>query len=144
MNLFIDTSSLIKLYHEEGGSSQLRQYFEEHADSEVLLSRLTELEFASALWKKVRTKELSVLECKEVLNYFQIDSKNYNWIDINPDIVNTAQALLSVYGEKGLRTLDSIQFATALTLKSYNCMNLVSDKLLSDFLKAENLDVFYS
>jgi hypothetical protein len=45
------------------------------------------------------------------------------------------------YGGSGLRTLDSLQLATALTLKDEECVFLTSDKLSQTFLRKEKLHV---
>ena len=45
------------------------------------------------------------------------------------------------YGSHGLRTLDSLQLATALTLKNEECVFLTSDKLLKTLLEKEKLNV---
>ena len=45
------------------------------------------------------------------------------------------------YGEKGLRTLDSIQLASALSVKGEGCVYASADELLVSFYRAENLEV---
>ena len=59
MKIFLDTSSLIKLYHFESGTDYLDQIFEEYIISEIFLSDIAKVEFNSAIWKKVRTKDLT-------------------------------------------------------------------------------------
>lgn len=55
MRLFLDTSSLFMLYHEEEGSLAVERLFTDHKVTAVFLSELTKIEFASTVWKKVRT-----------------------------------------------------------------------------------------
>jgi uncharacterized protein len=69
MKLFLDTSSLLKLYHTEEGSDQLLgKVFE--ADVIYLLT-LAQLGFRSALWKKVRTQEVTKEQCLAVIGLFE-------------------------------------------------------------------------
>lgn len=59
MKICQDTSSLIKLYHTEPGTKELDAIFETNSVKEVFLSSLIKVEFNSALWKKVRAKDLT-------------------------------------------------------------------------------------
>lgn len=52
MNIFLDTSSLFKLYHREGGTKELENLFNELPISEVSLSEITKIEFSSTVWKR--------------------------------------------------------------------------------------------
>ena len=57
MKAFLDTSSLIKLYHQEEGSDSIMEALSNDVE-EIFLSELAVLEFRSALWKKIRKKEV--------------------------------------------------------------------------------------
>ncbi|GGN05779.1 hypothetical protein GCM10010967_46240 [Dyadobacter beijingensis] len=59
MRIFLDTSSLIKLYHEEQDSEFFKQLIIENPVSSIFLSELARVELLSALWKKQRTGELT-------------------------------------------------------------------------------------
>lgn len=140
MKAFLDTSSLIKLYHQEEGSDFVMETLSKDV-KEIFLSELAVLEFSSALWKKIREKEIKEKAAIEVINCFQHDSDNFQWILLQSDIVASAARLLMKYGSRGLRTLDSLQLATALTLKNEDCVFLTSDKLLRTLLEKEKLHV---
>ncbi len=66
MRIYLDTSSLIKLYHTESGTEELDGIFESNQVQEVFVSSLTKVEFNSALWKKVRTKDLIEIEALDL------------------------------------------------------------------------------
>lgn len=53
MKIFLDTSSLFKLYHEEKGSEELEKLFSQGNITHIYLSELTKVEFTSTIWKKV-------------------------------------------------------------------------------------------
>jgi len=139
MKIFLDTSSLVKLYHEEEGTSELLATLSKGVD-EMWLSELAILEFRSALWKKVRTRELQETDAMGVVKCFSSDQNKFHWVTIGPSIVHQAADSFMKYGVNGLRTLDSIQLATALHLKSPDLVCLTSDTLLRSFFLEENLN----
>ena len=112
MNLFLDTSSLYKLYQQEVGSEILDNIFVTHPVETVFLSDLAKVEFASTLWRKVRMRGLTPAQATETEAVFVRDYGRYSFVSIDDGIVKTAGLLIAQYGPQGLRTLDSIQFAT--------------------------------
>lgn len=82
MKIFFDTSSLIKLYHEEVGIDYLDSIFEEFKITRIYLSELAKVEYNSAIMKKVRTKELTENEAKDLINSFENDYYKYPFIDL--------------------------------------------------------------
>ncbi len=141
MKAFLDSSSLIKLYHQEEGSDLVMKTLSSDIRG-IFLSELAILEFRSALWKKIRKKEIEENAAIEVIKCFQNDVDNFQWILLQSDIVESASHLLMKYGNRGLRTLDSLQLAAALTLRDEECIFLTSDKLLHTLFKEERLKVF--
>ncbi len=56
MNLFFDTSALVKLYHKEDGSDYLADFLNQNKDDLVItISDISKIEFHSAFLKRVRT-----------------------------------------------------------------------------------------
>ncbi len=140
MKVFLDSSSLVKLYHSEKGSDIVQDSLLKNVEA-IFLSDIAILEFRSAIWKKVREGTIDEEIAKEVVSCFQDDFNNYQWVKLQFDIIEIASKLLMKYGSKGLRTLDSLQLASALTLKDDDCLFLTSDNLLESFFKEENLKV---
>ncbi|MBI5788999.1 MAG: type II toxin-antitoxin system VapC family toxin [Candidatus Schekmanbacteria bacterium] len=139
MKAFLDTSSLFKLYHEERESEIVLGVLS-NGVTEIFLAETAILEFRSAVWKKVREKQIDESVGMQIVSYFQADYENYQWIRLQPDIINMASNLLMKYGRNGLRTLDSLQLASALSLKDNNeCVFLTSDDLLRSLFKKEDL-----
>ncbi len=80
MNIFLDTSSLIKLYFFEEGTILLETFLSENDINFIFLSEISKLEFESTLWKKVRTKELEEQKAKlqlMLLRTIKINSNLY-------------------------------------------------------------------
>ena len=73
MKLFLDTSSLIKLYYTEEGTAHIDRIFNENQVEEVFLSEISITEFYSAIYKKVRTRDLSLQNANDILTSFNKD-----------------------------------------------------------------------
>lgn len=141
MNIFLDTCSLFKLYHREVGSEDLERLFSAVAISAIFLSDLTKIEFTSTIWKKVRTREITEIQAQTTLALFEADFDKYSFIVTDSLVIEQARLLVSKYGTQGLRTLDSIQLSTAISLRENVGLFCTADKLLHSLLEAENLPV---
>ena len=138
MNLFLDTSSLLKLYHKEEGTNELIRFVTEKIEH-IYLCEIAKIEFSSAIWKKVRTKEFSEEKAKQVIAFFENDFENYNWIPVETSIINSANKLIKQHGNNGLRTLDAIQLACAVLMKNEIDIFKTSDKILNKIFDLEHL-----
>lgn len=139
MKVLLDTSSLLKLYHHEEGTERLLELLSQNIE-EIFLSELAILEFHSAIWKKVRTNEIEVTTAQTVLTFFQNDYVQFQWVRLDSKIIQQGRELLMKYGAGGLRTLDAIQLASALTLKEQpKIYFLTADQLLQSFFEQEGL-----
>lgn len=138
MKAFLDTSSLLKLYHQESGTETLSTAL---AEVEVIyLSELARLEFRSAIWKKVRTQEITSTLANVVIACFEEDYAKFSWIKLDTQAITQAASLLNQYGASGLRTLDAIQLSSALSLKGNNdTVFFTHDKLLKSIFEQEGL-----
>ncbi|HYX08341.1 MAG TPA: type II toxin-antitoxin system VapC family toxin [Bacteroidales bacterium] len=139
MKIFLDTSSLIKLYHFETGTDYLDKIFETNTITEIFLSDLAKVEFVSAIWKKVRTKDLTDTEATNIIASFNNDYDNYSFIDLDSDLVLSARELIDKYGLKGLRTLDSLQLASIINVKSELTFAITADELLRRLIELEGV-----
>ena len=139
MKVFLDTSSLLKLYHHEVGTEKLLNILSQGVE-EIYLSELAILEFHSAIWKKVRTSKIEVVTAKAVITCFQTDYTQFRWIQLDSKVIQLGRELLMKYGTTGLRTLDAIQLASALALKEQpKIYFFTADQLLQSFFEQEGL-----
>ncbi len=83
MKIFLDTSSLFKLYHQEDGTLELENLFSEAKITHVFLSEITKIEFSSTIWKKVRTQEITIEQAIQTLKLFESDFIKYNFVSTN-------------------------------------------------------------
>lgn len=141
MNLFLDTSSLIKLYNKETDTIETENIIIKNKVRAIYLSELTQIEFISAIWKKIRTKELDKKAGLEAIKFFESDIEKYNWIKIDSEIIKSAKNLLIKYGNDSLRSLDAIQLACAIKLKHLLNLYKSSDKILEVLFVKEGLKI---
>ncbi len=139
MKIFLDTSSLFKLYHQEAGTEELEKMFSTVKISHIYLSEIAKVEFTSTVWKKVRTKEITREQAELTLELFQGDFGKYNFVATDSLILEQARNLTSQYGIEGLRTLDSIQLSTCIALSKQVGIFLTADKLLKTLIEREEL-----
>jgi len=139
VKLFLDTSSLIKLYYKEEDTSDLDKIFINYTITTIFLSEISKVEFFSAVYKKARTKTLTSKNADDIIISFSEDEKKYQFIPLNDKIVSLSQKLIKKYGLAGLRSLDALQLASAISIKSSLDIALTSDILLKKFLIDESI-----
>ncbi|NIP37586.1 MAG: type II toxin-antitoxin system VapC family toxin [Candidatus Dadabacteria bacterium] len=139
MNVFLDTSALVKRYHLEKGTKEIDSIFEDSSVS-IYISQLSTVELASTLSRKVREGILDEQAKKIAFEAFLRDYKNKSFkvIFIDKEIIKAATESLITGGSKiALRTLDAIQLECALKLDNDRLLHLVvlSDLKFIDTLK---------
>ncbi|MFI5139820.1 MAG: type II toxin-antitoxin system VapC family toxin [Sphingobacteriales bacterium] len=137
----MDTSSLIKLYHNEEGTDKLDKIFTDNVITEIFISEIAKTEFFSAIYKKRRTKELLLQRANDILNAFTSDEGTYTFVLIKSAIINASQKLIEKHGVAGLRALDSIQLASACSIGNLIDMAISGDKLLNSFFLSEGIPI---
>jgi predicted nucleic acid-binding protein len=141
MKIFLDTSSLFKLYHIETGTKELIEFFKTHTIEAILLAEITKIEFCSVVWKKCRKNEINESLAQTLIDKFESDSIKFTFIDDNVELKESAKHLLEKHWKKGLRTLDSIQLASALSVNSTIDFMFTSDIILSEIAISENIQI---
>ncbi len=116
MHLFIDTSALIKLYHNEKGTERLRNILEENKNNLfITVSKLSITEMHSAFMKKVRANEIEREDAISALDFFKLDLDKFNVTSLNDNLIDVSIDLILNYsGQKNLRSLDSLQLSSAI------------------------------
>ena len=74
------------------------------------------------------------------MDLFESDFGKYTFIVTDSIIIEQARILISKYGLQGLRTLDSIQLATAKSLFQQADIFFTADKLLKSLFEVEGLN----
>jgi uncharacterized protein len=112
--LYLDTSALLPFYREEASSPAVERLLLAQRQP-VLLSRLGELEVASALARWVRLRELAEAQANKVANAFREDLRagRFRLLELEPgDYVRACEWLLA--RKTPLRVLDALHLACAL------------------------------
>ncbi len=141
MKLYLDTSSLFKLYHDESGTQELDNFFSANNIVDIFLSEITKVEYVSAVYKRARMKDLSGSDAEIIIKLFESDLQKYSIIPVNSITLEKAKILIGKYGQDGLRTLDSMQLASAIEVKNIVNKYFTSDQLLHTLFLKENLPV---
>jgi len=85
---FLDTSSVIKLYHSEEGSDRIFQILSQNIQT-IILSEIALLEFRSALWKKARLRDITETAAKNVIACFEQDIDKFQFIRVDSSIIDS-------------------------------------------------------
>jgi uncharacterized protein len=141
MKIFLDTSSLFKLYHKESGTQELMDFFNKNTIEGIFLAELTEIEFSSVIWKKCRKKEIDEKDALTLIEAFEKDSENFNFVSDNHEIKQLAKKMIRKYWNEGLRTLDSIQLASVIMIRDKVDFFFTSDNLLAEIASLEKIKV---
>jgi uncharacterized protein len=111
---FLDTSALVKLYHQEPGTEVVEAWAADEG-VELWISDLSRAEFHSVFMRKVCEAELSVAAVEAVFESFRADlEQRFRVVPLSGDTVEQAVVLLREHGTRhALRTLDALQIAAA-------------------------------
>lgn len=112
MNLYLDTSSLLKLYLEEHSAAATRRLFDE-ADA-IGTSLITYVEARAALARAWRAGRLDQKAYKAALRGFELSWTGFISVDVSESLVRQAGELAERHE---LRGYDAVQLASALVLK---------------------------
>ncbi len=111
MNLFFDTSALVKLFSNEAGSETVKELVTNPANNIYVLD-LALIELQSAVYRKYRNKQIPEENLEKIQNAIEKQMAYFNSIPIGTDIMEEAFDLIKKFGKSfGLRTLDALHIA---------------------------------
>ena len=134
---YFDASALVKRYVRENGSTAVRRLLS--SDTPVM-SRLSEVEVASALVRLAREGAVSAVECNRALVTFAADVEAVTVVELTREVAAGATELLKRHQ---LRAGDAIQLASCLFLQRQvgEAVPFVAfDKRLTGAARLEGLD----
>ncbi len=125
MKIFLDTSALVKRYVQEPGSEELEELFSSLV-REAFVSTLAFAEFAAAIGKKLRKKEIEEEPASTVMRELEKDWDGlFSKIPLTNDLAISAASLAVEYPLTGA---DAVHLASAIAVDAE--LFVVSDKLL--------------
>jgi uncharacterized protein len=141
---FLDTSALVKRYHQEHGSKEIDALFTEQ-DRRIIISDLSIIELGSALAKKVREGEITVEKYHRAVGFFCQDvvTETIQVETLEEADKVAAAALLETHSLRAnLRTLDSLQLAMMKRLSETQLDQvLCADQTFCSVIRREGLVV---
>ncbi|WP_457742632.1 type II toxin-antitoxin system VapC family toxin [Thermococcus sp.] len=132
---FFDTSALVKRYHIERESSIVNELMETYI---VAISELAIIEMTSALMRRHLSGELKKSTLEWALERFYSDLENYVVIPISSETISLATSLVIKHG---LKTLDSLQLASAFRIKDEAKVFVTFDEKLKNAAEKEGFMV---
>jgi uncharacterized protein len=141
MNLFFDTSSLVKLYHFEEGTKEINSFLLANKLNSLIIAELTIVEFVSTVWKKFNRAEIDEFQVDFLLNKFEKDIPKFELVPDTIDLKILAKDLIKKYCNEGLRSLDAIQLASILSVRQKVDYFFTSDKVLINIAHLEKINV---
>ena len=130
MNVFFDTSALVKFFNVEQGTDRVTELIV-NRKNRIFISELARLEIYSALYRKFRNHQIDTIQLNEAISGFNEQLVWFNLESLNQLILDEAGIMLQNFGkEYGLRTLDAIHLATFFLIAEKSWLFVCSDDIL--------------
>ena len=130
MKYFLDTSALVKLFHEESGTHIVESIVTDQ-ENEIWILELVRVEFYSAMCRRYRQKEITEDNFNNVLNDFEEQMKAFNIETMSSVVLNEAEHLMTKYGRHyGLRSLDALHLGAFQLLFDQGWFFVCADETL--------------
>jgi predicted nucleic acid-binding protein len=113
MMLYLDTSSLVKLYASESGSGVVKQFV--GAADVTATSRVAYVETRAAFARKRRERSVSLKDYRLIVKDFDQDWESYFIVDVSDVLVKTAGHLAEKHA---LRGYDAVHLASAVIVRA--------------------------
>lgn len=141
MNLYFDTSALVKYFHDEYGSDIIINLVDS-GENDIWVLDLSRVEFYSAILRKYRLKEIDLDQFNESRNSFDEKYRLFNIIYICQPIFDEAENLLIEYGfEHGLKALDSLQLSAFNFIANEDWKLVAADDLICKITNIPGYDI---
>lgn len=143
MKIFLDTSALVKFYHEEEGTASVTALILDCKDA-ICISELAKLEIISSFCRRFRNKEIDKDAYQEALEAFREDLQRYKLLPVSYLVLKKAEMiLLDLTPTIGLRTLDVLHLATFTLESSADSLFVAGDKALLQAAEAIGANTYY-
>ncbi len=136
MNLYFDSSALLKRYLNEKGDVAARKLFDD--SDKIFVSTISHIECASSFQRLLQTKFIDKKEYQRLNTELAIDFPFFQIIHFDEDIKYIALKVLEKYT---LKALDSIQLASLIYVAEEVESFVVCDNKLKKCAKEEGFKI---
>ncbi len=141
MNLFFDTSALVKFFHEEEGTDRVTMWITS-PDNEIWVSEIVRLEFISAVYRRFRNREIDEGRLEVAIEAFEEQMTLFNVEPLAHSVIKESERLLREHGKvHGLRTLDALHLGTYSMIYDEVWVFVASDENLCKVAERMNFKV---
>lgn len=131
MNLYFDTSALVKFFHTEDGTDLIR----DEANISWILE-IAHLELLSAVYRRYRNNEMTGEQLTIALSGIKKETLRFNIEPLNNLVVKEAVALMKQYGKSyGLRTLNALHVAGFKLVADNDWKMVSSDEVMCTIIE---------
>jgi len=128
MNLYFDTSALVKLFSKEEGSETVKKLVTDVSNNIYVLD-LALIELQSAVYRKFRNNQIPEENLDIIQSAIEKQMTFFNNIPMGSDIMEEALKLIKIFGKiHGLRTLDALHIAGWRIIAESSWFFVSSDK----------------
>jgi predicted nucleic acid-binding protein len=136
MNLFFDSSALLKRYLDEKGSDRIEELF--HRATLVFVSSITQVECASTFRRLFHVRDMDKKVYQQVTAEASLDFPFFQIVDLDAQVKEICLQLLIKYP---LKSLDTIQLASLIHASTEIESFVVSDQQLKKYALKEGIHV---
>lgn len=135
MQFYLDTSAIVKIYHQEEGSEVVLPIYK--SNDVIVISELCKVEFLSTTHKKFRNNEIDAKTLAALKEKFIADSfGRFTVIPPVSSIIDTAIDLIDKHGKSNhVFSLDAMQIAALSVISDDNTTFVCADKRLIFLVK---------
>lgn len=130
---YFDTSALVKRYVLETGTSWVLNLADPVSAHDLYMVQLAGPEVIAALFRRVRSGTLSLIDARRVASNFRADWQNqYLLVEIRFSVIERAMTLAETHG---LRGYDAVHLAAALEVEAVRVVRQLPPLV---FISADN------
>ncbi len=134
MNLFFDTSALVKYYIPEIGSDKVERLVSDLSNT-IWLSELLKIEFYSALFRRLRNRELTISQVQTAISGFETSIQPFHIQPLNSLVLKETEQFLKTEGMNfPIRTLDALHFCSFTLISEPDWAFVTADTPFANFV----------
>ena len=115
VNVYLDTSALVKLYIEETGTARVLAAVDAAEGAQVIITDISRVESRSAIRRRERASDVSGTEANQILKQIERDVSSF--FLVQPTSSALLEEALRLIDRYPLRAYDAVQLAGCLVVR---------------------------